>query len=247
MNVLAIDIGGTNIKFLVNDQSAPRKFSSGPKMTPRKMAAQVQELADDWRYDVVSIGYPGPVDHGRPKADPRNLGKGWVNFNFASAFKRPVKIVNDAAMQALGSYKRGVMLFLGLGTGIGAAIVVEGHVVPLELARLPYKSGTYETYLGVRGLKRLGEKKWRREVEQVTAALIAAIHPDDVVLGGGNAKKLKVLPAGSRAGHNTFAFLGGFRMWGENLPMIKPPSKQILKPVSKQKGKTGSRLKARAA
>ena len=227
MKVLTIDIGGTNVKILASGQGAaePRKFPSGRELTPRKMASQVKELAQDWQYDVVAIGYPGRVHQGRPTADPRNLAKGWVRFNFAGAFRRPVKIINDAAMQALGSYKGGLMLYLGLGTGLGAALVVRGTVVPLELGHLPYRNGTYESYLGVRGLKRLGKKKWQRQVEWAVASLISAINPDEVVLGGGNVKKLKALPAGCRAGHNAFAFLGGFRLWEE----VEPSSTRKIK------------------
>jgi len=217
MKVLTIDIGGTNVKVLASGQGdvTPRRFPSGRTLTPNKMASQVKKIADDWQYDVISIGYPGPVQRGRPTADPRNLGKGWVRFNFAGAFRRPVKIINDAAMQALGSYKGGLMLYMGLGTGFGTAVVVRGTVVPLELAHLPYRHGTYDSYLGARALKRLGKKKWQRHVEQAVASLISAISPDDVVLGGGNVKKLKALPPGCRAGHNAFAFLGGFRLWEE--------------------------------
>jgi polyphosphate glucokinase len=247
MKVLAIDIGGTNVKFLANGESTHRRFPSGRKLTPAQMVAQVQKLARDWDYNAVSIGYPGPVDRGRPTADPRNLAKGWVNFNFAGRFKRPVKIVNDASMQALGSYKGGTMLFLGLGTGIGAAIVVGGFVVPLELARVPYKNGTFETYLGAKGLRRLGKKKWQRHVEQVTAALISAIHPDDVVLGGGNVKKLKALPPGCRAGHNAFAFLGGFLLWGEELQALEPSAQRTLTPASASLRKSKTPPRARAA
>jgi len=217
MKVLTLDIGGTNVKILASGLGdvTPRRFPSGPDLTPKKMASQVNDLAKDWQYEVVSIGYPGPVYNGRPTADPRNLGEGWVRFNFAGAFRRPVKIINDAAMQALGSYKGGLMLYLGLGTGFGSALVVDGIVVPLELGHMPFRNGTYETYLGAGALRRLGKKKWERQVERAVAALISAIHPDDVVLGGGNAKKLKALPPGCRAGHNAFAFLGGFRLWEE--------------------------------
>ena len=223
MNVLTIDIGGTNVKIFASGQedATPRRFPSGRELTPEKMASQVKKLAEDWKYDVVSIGYPGPVQRGRPTADPQNLGKGWVRFNFAGAFRHPVKIMNDAAMQALGSYKSGLMLYLGLGTGLGAALVVRGTVVPLELAHLPYRNGTYESYLGNRALKRLGKKKWQRQVERVVAALISAINPDDVVLGGGNVKKLTAVPPGCRAGHNAFAFLGGIRLW--EWEEVKPP------------------------
>ena len=213
MRVLAIDIGGTNVKVLVTGQKTPRKFPSGPKMTPKQMVAGVKKLAAEWKYDAVAIGYPGPVRAGRIVVEPKNLARGWVRFDFKSAFGCPVQIMNDAAMQALGSYKGGLLLFLGLGTGLGAALVADGVVVPMELAHLPFKNGTYEHYLGVRALKRLGRKKWQEHVEFTTARMIEVFHPDDVVLGGGNAKRLKKLPKGSRLGHNAYAFTGGFSMW----------------------------------
>jgi polyphosphate glucokinase len=213
MNVLTIDIGGTNVKILATGQKECRKFPSGKKLTPRKMVDGVKKLASDWKYDVVSIGYPGPVLHNRPVAEPHNLAKGWVGFNYRAAFKRPVKIINDAAMQALGSYRRGTMLFLGLGTGLGTALIVDGIVAPMELSHLPYKKATYEDYVGVRGLEKHGKKKWRRYVADVVERLKAALESTDVVLGGGNVKKLKKLPKGCRAGNNANAFLGGFRLW----------------------------------
>jgi polyphosphate glucokinase len=245
MRVLTIDIGGTNVKILASGQgdATPRRFPSGRELTPGKMASQVKKLAADWQYDVVSIGYPGPVERGRPTADPRNLGKGWVSFNFAGAFRCPVRIINDAAMQALGSYKDGLMLYLGLGTGLGAAMVVRGSVVPLELGHLAYRNGTYESYLGVRALKRLGKKKWQRQVERVVAALISAINPDDVVLGGGNVKKLKALPPDCRAGHNAFAFLGGFRLW-EELKLVAKSKRTQAADVRKVLELTRSRDRA---
>ena len=225
MNVLAIDIGGTHVKILAAGQTIHREFPSGPTLTPRRMVSTVRKLAGDWKYDVVSIGYPGLVVHGRPVAEPYNLGSGWVGFDFAAAFKRPVKVINDAAMQALGSYKRGRMLFLGLGTGLGSAMIVNGIVVPMELAHLPYKKGTYEDYVGIRGLKKHGKSKWRRHVVDVVARLTAALEPGEVVLGGGNVKKLKKLPPGSRASDNAKAFTGGFRLWA-NANGRRPPFKK---------------------
>jgi polyphosphate glucokinase len=215
MRVLAVDVGGTNVKILATGHTEPRRFPSGPKMTPEQMVAGVKQIAKGWKYDVVSIGYPGPVRRNRPIAEPHNLGRGWVSCNFKAAFRCPVKLINDAAMQALGSYRRGTLLFLGLGTGLGSALVVEGTVVPMELGHLSYRMGTYEDYVGIRGLKRLGKKKWGRHVEFGVARLIDALYPDDVVLGGGNAKKLSKLPPGCRKGDNANAFLGGFRLWDE--------------------------------
>ena len=213
MNVLTVDVGGTHVKILATGQDEPRKFPSGPKLTPKEMVAGVKKLAQGWKYDAVSIGYPGVVIHGRPVSEPRNLGKGWVGFDYRAAFGKPVKIINDAAMQALGSYKSGTMLYLGFGTGLGSTMIVDGIVEPMELAHLPYKKGTYEDYVGLRGLEKRGKKKWRRHVEDVVARLRAALEPDDIVLGGGNARKLKDLPPGSRPGDNAKAFLGGFRLW----------------------------------
>jgi polyphosphate glucokinase len=213
VNVLAIDVGGTHVKILATGRNEPRTFPSGPKLTPKEMVAGVKKLAQGWTYDAVSIGYPGVVIHGRPVSEPRNLGKGWVGFDYRAAFGKPVKIINDAAMQALGTYKGGKMLYLGLGTGLGSTMIVDGIVEPMELAHLPYKKGTYEDYVGLRGLKKRGKKKWRRHVEDVVARLSAALEPDDVVLGGGNARKLKELPPGCRLGDNAKAFLGGFRLW----------------------------------
>jgi polyphosphate glucokinase len=177
------------------------------------MVSGVRKVVSKWSYDVVSIGYPGPVMRGRPLAEPHNLGRGWVGFDFQKAFRRPVQVVNDAAMQALGSYKRGKMLFLGLGTGLGSTLVADGVLEPMELGHLPYKKGTYEDYVGARGLEKYGKRKWRRHVADVVARLVSALEPDDVVLGGGNAKKLRELPPGCRLGDNANAFLGGFRLW----------------------------------
>jgi polyphosphate glucokinase len=212
--VLAIDVGGTHVKVLVKGKRQHREVTSGPKMTARQMVKDVKSMTKDWDYNAVSIGFPGPVVHDRPMREPFNLGGGWVGFNFARAFGRPVKMVNDAAMQALGSYEGGRMLFLGLGTGLGSAMVVDGIVEPMELAHLPYRKGkTYEDYTGIRGLERLGKKKWERHVWAIIDQLRTAMEPDYVVLGGGNAVKLKKLPRGTRLGENSNAFLGGFRLW----------------------------------
>ncbi len=216
MDVLVIDIGGTNIKFLATGQAEARRFPSGPTMTPERMVAGIRESAKDWKYDAVAIGYPGQVLDGKIVAEPKNLGPGWVGFNFRSAFKKPVKLINDAAMQALGSYKNGTMLFLGLGTGLGSALIVDGKLVPMELAHLSVGKGTYEDYLGVRGIKRFGKRRWRKFVSLGVARLQSALQLDDVVIGGGNAKKLKKFPPGCRAGDNANAFLGGFRLWEES-------------------------------
>jgi len=213
MNVLVVDVGGSHVKVLVSGQKDVRKFDSGPALVPKSMILGVRKIAADWSYDVVSIGYPGAVIHNRPVAEPHNLGRGWLGFNFEGAFKRPVKVINDAAMQALGSYKGGKMLFLGLGTGLGSAMIVDGIVEPMELGHLPYKKHTFEDYVGQRGLEEWGKHKWRRHVEDVVAHLAAALEPDDVVLGGGNAKLLEKLPEGCRAGDNANAFAGGFRLW----------------------------------
>ena len=214
--ILVIDVGGTHVKALVTGQKEPVKIPSGPKMTARKMVKDIKKVAAGWEYGAVSIGYPGPVIHGRPLCDPHNLGSGWVGFDFKKAFGRPVKILNDAAMQALGIYRGGRMLFLGLGTGLGSAMIVDGLLEPMEVAHLPYKKGyTFEDYLGVRGLQRLGKKKWRRNVADVVEQLKTALEADYVVLGGGNAKLLKELPPGARLGDNSTAFIGGFRLWEE--------------------------------
>ena len=213
MKVLAIDIGGTHVKILATGQKEHREFESGKTLTPRKMIAGVKTLAKGWNYDVISIGYPGPVLHNRPVAEPHNLGKGWVGFNFQRAFRCPVKVTNDAAMQALGSYRKGTMLFLGLGTGLGTTLIVNGFVEPMELGHLPYRKATYEDYVGLRGLEKRGKKKWARHVVDVVKRLTAALEPTDVVIGGGNVKKLKKLPKGCRAGDNANAFIGGFRLW----------------------------------
>jgi polyphosphate glucokinase len=218
MRVLVIDIGGTNVKFLATGHSERRAFASGKKLTPKQMVSKVKELTSDWKYEVVSIGYPGLIANGYPTSEPRNLGRGWVKFDYAAAFGCPIKMLNDAAMQALGSYRGGLMLFLGLGTGLGSALICGDTVVPLEIGHLAYRKGTYEDHVGIRGLQKHGAKRWRRDVAFGVARLMDTIHPDDVVLGGGNAKKLKKLPPRCRVGDNSKAFLGGFRMWHDEPP-----------------------------
>jgi predicted NBD/HSP70 family sugar kinase len=212
--VLVIDVGGTHVKLLATGQKEPRKIPSGPAMTAAKMVRVVKACVKDWKFDRVSLGYPGPIINGRPLREPHNLGGGWMKLDFSRAFRCPVKMINDASMQALGSYKGGRMLFLGLGTGLGSAMIANGILEPMELAHLTYKNGkTYEDYLGLRGLERMGKKKWRVHVAKIAKKLKAALEADYVVLGGGNSKKLKKLPAGTRLGSNENAFLGGFRMW----------------------------------
>jgi len=216
MRILVIDVGGTHVKMLVRGKRQHLEFTSGPRMTAKDMVAGVKKATAEagWTYDVISIGYPGPVLHNHPIAEPHNLGPGWVGFNFRKAFGRPVKIINDAAMQALGSYKRGRMLFLGLGTGLGSAFVVDSLLEPLELAHLPFKKGqTYEDYIGIRGLKRHGKKKWRKYVLEAVEELRSAMLAQYVVLGGGNARLMKKLPRYVRLGDNANAFRGGFRLW----------------------------------
>lgn len=215
MKVLVIDIGGTHVKILATGQTAPRKFESGPKMTPKQMVDGVKRLSKGWAYDAVAMGYPGPVLSGRIASDPHNLGPGWVGFDFKAAFGKPVKVINDAAMQALGSYKGGKLLFLGLGTGLGTTLIADGIIEPMELGHLPYKKATYEDYVSARAFEKRGKKKWRCSVENVVEKLIAALEPDDVVLGGGNVKNLSKLPKGCRAGDNANAFVGGFRLWDQ--------------------------------
>jgi polyphosphate glucokinase len=237
MNVLVVDIGGTHVKVVATGQKQSREFPSGPKLTARQMVAGVKKLARDWTYNAVSIGYPGVVLGNRPVADPYNLGHGWAGFDFESAFKRPVKVINDAAMQALGSYKHGKMLFLGLGTGLGSAMVIDGIVEPMELGHLPYRRHTFEDYVGVAGRARLGQKKWEQAVKDVIARLIAALEPEDVVLGGGNVNNLKKLPPGCRAGDNANAFIGGFRVWEKTDRANRSKSNRTVSRVTRKPGR----------
>jgi polyphosphate glucokinase len=238
LKVLVVDVGGTHVKLLASGQKTPVKFDSGPDLTPAKMVVAVRKAAAGWDYDAVSIGYPGPVLHGSPVSEPYNLGRGWVNFDFKKAFGRPVKLVNDAAMQALGSYKGGRMLYLGLGTGLGSAFIVDGILEPMELAHLPYKNGrTYEDYVGLHGLERLGKKKWRKHVFDVVSKLKAALQADYVVIGGGNAKLLDEVPAGAELGDNTLAFEGGFRLWKEPLGKTSPKPQPASSGISESGSK----------
>jgi hypothetical protein len=214
MKVLVIDVGGTHVKLLATGRRTPVKIDSGPKFTPAAMVRAVKAATQRWSFDAVAMGFPGVVIHGRPLHEPHNLAPGWVGFDFERALGKPVRIVNDAAMQALGSYAGRRMLFLGLGTGLGAAMIDNGHLEPLEIAHLPYRRGkTYEDFIGLRGLKRLGTARWERHVHLITEQLRAALVCDYVVIGGGNAKRLKTLPPHARRGSNTNAFLGGFKLW----------------------------------
>ena len=214
MKILVIDVGGTHVKVLATGLEETLKIDSGTKLTPSKMVKEVKKATEGWEYEAVSIGYPGFVFRGRPICDPANLGSGWVGFDFNEAFGCPVKVINDAAMQALGSYEKGSMLFLGLGTGLGSAMVIDGVLEPMEIAHLPYRKGrTFEEYIGKDGLDRLGKRRWRAHVAAAVAQLAPALQADDVVLGGGNARLLKELPPGCRLGENANAILGGYRIW----------------------------------
>ena len=217
MDVLVIDIGGTSVKIYASGHAERRQFSSGRGLTPKSLVSQVKELTSDWRYDVVSIGYPSWVADNKPARKPHNLGRGWIGFNFQRAFGHPVRVMNDASMQALGSYDGGVMLFVGLGTGLGSAIVARQLVLPMEIGHLSYRDSTYEDYLGARGLEKYGEAQWRRHVAFGIARLTSALHVDHVVLGGGNARRLGRLPPKCRFGDNANAFLGGLRMWEKEI------------------------------
>jgi polyphosphate glucokinase len=220
--ILAVDVGGSHVKALLSTESAGesghRRFVSGPELGPQEMVAGVVQLTNDWAYDAVSIGIPAPVHANRVATEPVNLGTGWVGFDFQEAFGLPTKVINDAAMQALGSYEGGKMLFLGLGTGLGNALVVEHVVVPMELGHLPFRRGTFEDYVGQRGRDRLGKKKWREAVGETIERLSAAVEADYIVLGGGNAKRVTDLPPNVRLGANDNAFVGGFRLWDPAMP-----------------------------
>ena len=245
MKILAIDIGGSNVKFTLMTSAALEgvtvsKVPSGPEMTPKQMVAGVLEIAKDWGFDGVSIGYPGPISYGKILMEPKNLGVGWVDFDFTKAFGKPVRLINDAAMQALGSYEGGSMLFVGLGTGMGSAMIIDNIVAPMELAHLPYKKvRTFEDYVGERGLQRLGKRHWRLAVADVVTRLKAALVVDYVVIGGGNAKRLEELPQGAHLGDNRNAFVGGYRLWDARTSIrnaglaAPPPSERRRKPRRK--------------
>jgi len=245
MKILVVDVGGTHVKCASTDHPSRSEFASGPQLTAADMVSQVLKLTRNWRYDAVSIGYPGVVSGGQPLRDPHNLGRGWVGFDFAAAFGRPVRIHNDAAMQALGNYSGGKMLFLGLGTGLGTALIVDGVVVPMELGHLQWrKDRDYEHYLGDHGRKRLGEKKWRAKVLQVVSDFRKAMQPDEIVLGGGNARRLKRLPPDTRLGDTLAAFQGGLRFWHDQAhdPSIHArPANPADKAIKKQRRKTTAR------
>jgi polyphosphate glucokinase len=220
MQILAIDVGGQHVKVLMSGQAEPRKMDSGPGLTAAQMVAGVKAMTSDWKYDVISLGYPGQVVHNMPAHEPVNLAKGWLGFDYEGAFGKPVKIINDAAMQALGSYEGGRMLFLGVGTGLGSTLIIEGQIEPMELGHLPYKKRmTYEDFVGQRGLKRLGRKKWRQELLAVIEYFRNALQPEYIVLGGGNAKLMSDLPRDVKLGANANAFIGGFRLWQSGAPI----------------------------
>ena len=226
--ILVIDVGGTHVKFRIGEHGAMQELESGPKMTPARMTRALRKRLGEARYDAVSIGYPGLVYHGRIAADPHNLGKGWLGFDFATALGRPVRVINDAAMKAIGSYRGGRMLFLGLGTGLGATLIIDGVVEPTEVGHMPYKHGrTFEAYVGERGRKRLGNHRWRKAVRRVIKDLDAAFEPDYIVLGGGNAKRLEKLSRGVRLGGNLHAFAGGLRLWDPDSGVMTSPAAAV--------------------
>jgi polyphosphate glucokinase len=235
VNILVIDVGGTHVKILATGKKVERRMDSGPKLTAEQMVTGVRALAQGWKYDRVAMGYPGPVVGNKPTREPYNLGKGWVDLDYDAAFGCPVKIINDAAMQALGGYQGGRMLFLGLGTGLGSALIADGVIVPMELAHLPYKKATFEDYVGERALERDGKKKWRKHVADVVARLVAALEPEDVVLGGGNSARLTVLPPRCRLGNNANAFPGGFRLWEQ--PASSNATRRKVLHTRKSKGR----------
>ena len=248
MKVLVIDIGGTHIKVASSDHPIPLKIVSGPTLTAEQMTTQVLELTADWAFDAITIGYPGPVVKDRPSAEPHNLGQGWIEFDFEKAFPKPVRFLNDAAMQALGGYTGGKMLFLGTGTGLGSALIDDGHILPLELAHLPYKNSlTYEDYIGLAGLERRGKKRWRKSVIDIVNRLRAAFVADSVLLGGGNAKLVKKLPEATVIGANSNAIAGGIALWHQEVrreaiyPAVKDAEKRQIPPAENPGKKAGKK------
>jgi|SRR6185437_4870334 len=247
--ILVLDVGGSHVKFQIGDRGEEQKFLSGPRLTPGQMIKGVRKLVSSSDYDAVSIGYPGLVFRGRIAAEPFNLGRGWIGFDFEAALEKPVRILNDAAMQAVGSYSGGRMLFLGLGTGLGATLILEGVVEPMEIGHLPYKRDrTFEEYVGQRGLKRLGKKKWRKVVAEVVEHLSKALEVDYVVLGGGNARLLKELPKGARLGDNQNAILGGLIIWEMTTALVLSQKYRMrARPQKKLISRTASGLRAHSA
>ena len=239
MKVLSIDIGGTHVKILIKGEKEPRKMVSGRDFTPAQMVSDVKELAKGWDFDVVSIGFPAPVHNNQPVAEPFNLGPGWVGFDYEKAFGKPVKMIHDAAMQALGSYKGGKMLFLGLGTGLGTTVINDHAILPMELGHLPFRKKTFEDYVGIRGMEKDGKGKWKKHVFATVELLTAAILPDYIVLGGGNVKKLKTLPPACIAGDNANAFEGGFRMWEGPADRVGTPDPAVHKAARASRRKKG--------
>ena len=235
ISVLVVDVGGSHVKIMVTGDPEVRRMESGPTMTAARMARGVLAMAEGWKFEAVAIGFPGPVVADHPVREPHNLGRGWVKFDFHAAFGRPVRMINDAAMQALGSYEGGKMLFLGFGTGLGSTLIAHGVIVPMELAHLCYRRATFEDYVGEVALERDGKRKWRRSVNDVVVRLTAAFEPDDIVLGGGNARLLKVLPPRCRLGQNANAFAGGFRLWEAPATISAPVPRRSRALTSPQK------------
>ena len=250
MKVLVIDIGGTHVKVASSDHLVPLKIVSGATLTADQMVSQVLELVSEWEFDAVTIGFPGPVVNDRPSAEPHNLGSGWVDFDYKKAFPKPVRFLNDAAMQALGGYTGGKMLFLGTGTGLGSALIDDGHIIPLELAHLPYKKNrSYEDYIGLVGLERRGKRRWRRSVTDIVDRLRAAFVADAVLLGGGNAKLIKKLPQATVLGANSNAISGGIALWHQEVrreavfPAVQGAEKRQLRPGKKGLSKKANKKK----
>ncbi len=243
MKVLVIDVGGSHVKIMATGSSEERRMVSGPTLSGAQMVRRVKALARDWKFDRVAMGYPGVVERDRIVTEPHNLGRGWAGYDYAKAFGCPVRIVNDAAMQALGGYDGGKLLFLGFGTGLGTAMIVDDVIVPMEIAHLPYRKKTFEDYVGQRALERSGVGKWRRRVDDVVRRLIAALQPEDVILGGGNARLIVEMPPRCRIGANSNAFPGGFRLWGQKAPVSPAAASE---PTTATRGRPSRRAGGRA-